>query len=456
MRQIWKSFQGLYFASLMMLTGSGLLSTYLALRLSADQVDGLWIGALMAANYVGLVLGGKVGHRLIGRVGHIRAYATCAGIVGAAVLGLGLIDWLPVWLFLRMIVGLGMMCQYMVIESWLNEQAAPKQRGMVFSGYMIASYMGLVLGQMILVVHPGLGPELLMLVAMCFALCLVPVAMTRSIHPAPLHPAPLEPRFFISRVPQSLTTVLGAGLIVGAFYGLAPLYAAQQGLSTEHVGMFMACCILAGLMVQWPLGLLSDRYDRAQLMRAFAAVLTVVALPLAVLPSMPLEVLFLVGFVVSLVQFSLYPLAVAFANDHVEGERRVSLTAMLLMTFGIGASIGPLAAGALMKALGSNMLYAFVCLTSLSLVFLIRPKAVTHLHQVDDAPLHHVAMPDSMSSSPLVVALDPRVDEQVVQDQMQTTVEPAAEPEAEVEQPVEPKAQDEAVVDVKDEEINRP
>ncbi|EPN03415.1 major facilitator family transporter, partial [Pseudomonas syringae pv. actinidiae ICMP 18804] len=55
MRQIWKSFRALYFASLMMLIGSGLLSTYLALRLAADQVDSLWVGALMAANYFGLV-----------------------------------------------------------------------------------------------------------------------------------------------------------------------------------------------------------------------------------------------------------------------------------------------------------------------------------------------------------------------------------------------------------------
>ena len=112
----------------------------------------------MAANYFGLVLGGKIGHRLIARVGHIRAYSACAGIVGAAVLGHGLIDWLPAWLFLRVIVGLGMMCQYMVIESWLNEQADAKQRGLVFSGYMIASYLGLVLGQLILVMHPAPGP----------------------------------------------------------------------------------------------------------------------------------------------------------------------------------------------------------------------------------------------------------------------------------------------------------
>jgi MFS family permease len=124
---------------------------------------------------------------------------------------------------------------------------------------------------------------------------------------------------------------------------------------------------------------------------------------------------------------------VAFSNDHVEGDRRVSLTAMLLVTYGVGASIGPLLAGVLMKFLGSQSLYAFFSFFALVLVWRIRPKAVTNLHQVDDAPLHHVAMPDSMSSSPLVAALDPRVDEQVVQDQMQTPVEPEPEPEVEPE-----------------------
>lgn len=424
MRQIWKNFRALYFASLMMLIGSGLLSTYLALRLAADEVDGLWVGALMAANYFGLALGGKIGHRLIARVGHIRAYATCAGIVGAAVLGHGLVNYLPAWLFLRVIVGLGMMCQYMVIESWLNEQAESKQRGLVFSGYMIASYSGLVLGQLILVVHPQLGLELLMLVALCFALCLVPVALTRRIHPAPMHPATMEPRFFISRVPQSLSTVLGSGLIVGSFYGLAPLYASQQGLSTEQVGLFMGSCIFAGLLVQWPLGWLSDRCDRALLIRCVAVGIAITALPLALIPEVPLEVLFAAGFLVSLLQFSLYPLAVAFSNDHVEADRRVSLTAMLLVTYGVGASIGPLVAGVLMKQFGSQMLYAFFSFFAVVLVWRIRPKAVTNLHVVDDAPLHHVAMP--AANSPLAAALDPRVDEHMVQEQMQNT-EPSSE-----------------------------
>lgn len=439
MSVILKSFSSLYFATLLMLLGSGLLSTYLALRL-AETADGLWVGALMAANYLGLVLGGKLGHRLIARVGHIRAYVACAGVVTAAVLGHGLSDWLPSWLLLRMLVGLGMMCQYMVVESWLNEQAETSQRGKVFAGYMGASYLGLILGQLVLVVHPTLGLELLMLVALCFALCLVPVALTRKLHPAPLHPAPLEMRFFIDRVPLSLTTIIVAGLLIGSFYGLAPLYGARMGMSTEQVGLFMGCCIIAGLVVQWPMGWLSDRHDRVRLIRGCAALLALAALPLALMPEASLPLLFAGGFVVCALQFSLYPLAVALANDHVEAERRVSLTAMLLVTFGIGASIGPLLAGVLMRFLGANMLYAFVIGCALILVLRIRPEHVTNLHQVDDAPLHHIPMPDSTTSSPLTAALDPRVDEQMVQEQMHETAaaqgagdQAPAEPQAEAE-----------------------
>lgn len=142
-------------------------------------------------------------------------------------------------------------------------------------------------------------------------------------------------------------------------------------------------------------------------------------------------VLFAAGFLVSLLQFCLYPLAVAFSNDHVESERRVSLTAMLLVTYGVGASIGPLVAGVLMQQLGDQMLYAFFTFFSLVLVWRIRPQAVTNLHQVDDAPLLHVAMP--AASSPLAAALDPRVTEQDVQDQMQAPVA-AEDTEAEEQQ----------------------
>ena len=415
---VWKSFRSLYFATLLMLLGSGLLSTYLALHV-AERADGMWVGALMTGFYLGLVLGGKIGHHLIARVGHIRAYVASAGIVTAAVLLHGLTEHLFAWLVLRVVVGMGMMCMYMVVESWLSEQSTSSERGMVFSGYMMASYLGMVLGQLVLAAMPALSLNLLLFVGLCFALCLVPVALTRRIHPEPLRPAPLEPRYFIQRVPLSMLTSLVAGAMVGAFYGLAPLYASRIGLSTQMIGLFMASCIVAGLLVQAPLGWLSDRFDRPTLIRFCSLLLMIVALPQAIWTGLPLPFVFIGGSVVCMLLFSLYPLAVAFANDNIEAEKRVSLTAVLLTTFGVGASISPLLIGVLMKTFGANILYLAFSLFALLIVTRVRPQAISGEHLEAEAPLQHIYMPDGISSSPLAAALDPRIEESHVQEQMQ-------------------------------------
>lgn len=415
---VLSSFRSLYFATMLMLLGSGLLSTYLALQV-AERTNGIWVGALMTAFYLGLVTGGKLGHKLIARVGHIRAYVASAGIVTAATLLHGLLDNLWLWLVLRVIVGLGMMNLYMVIESWLNEQSSSDERGKVFSGYMMASYLGMVIGQLTLASLPELTITLLLIVALCFSLCLVPVALTRRIHPEPLTPATFSPRMFFSEVPVSMFTSLMAGTIVGAFYGLAPLYADRIGLTTQQVGLFMASCVAAGLLVQAPLGFLSDRVDRSKMIRWTSFLLLLTALPLALQTSWPILFVFALGPLSCALIFSLYPLAVAFANDNIAAEKRVSLAAALLTTFGLGASVGPLLVGSLMRAYGPNMLFVIFSLAALAIVLKVRPQVITGQTQVEEAPLPHMAMPDGMASSPLAVALDPRVEEEHVQDQMQ-------------------------------------
>lgn len=414
---IFKSYRGLYFATFMMLLGTGLLSTYLALQV-AERASSIWVGAMMTSFYLGLVGGGKKGHRLIARVGHVRAYAAAAGVVCAAAITHGLVDNLWFWLPLRMLVGVGMMCMYMVVESWLNEQSSSDNRGKVFAGYMMASYLGMVVGQLVLAGLPGQGIELLLLVAMCFSLCLVPVALTRRIHPEPLHPASLSLRYFYQQVPMAMFTTLFAGSVVGAFYGLAPLYASRIGMETRDIGLFMAVCVAAGFLVQLPLGKLSDTFERPKLIRLLSILLLLVAAPLAVETAWPHWMFFVGGGVSCAFVFSLYPLAVAFANDNIEAEKRVSLAAVLLAVFGAGASMGPLLVGGLMGVLGPNMLFVFFCVSAGLVALRVRPQVKTPETEVPEDPVEHLAMPDGMSSSPLVVALDPRIEEEQVQEHM--------------------------------------
>ena len=233
------TFPALYTATLLMLAGSGLFSTYMGLRLTEEGVGDFWVGGLMAAYYFGLVCGGKVGHRLIASVGHIRSYVACAGLATVIVLLHVLVEQLEVWLLLRFVMGAVMMNQYMVIESWLNEQSENHMRGKVFAGYMVAVDLGLVVGQGLLALSPTLDYKPLLLVAICFASCLIPLAVTRRVHPAKLVAAPLEIGFFWKRVPQAMGTIFVAGLMVGAFYGLAPVYASRSGLDTSQASMFV-------------------------------------------------------------------------------------------------------------------------------------------------------------------------------------------------------------------------
>ncbi|TDN60747.1 cyanate permease [Scandinavium goeteborgense] len=431
MKNILNTFLPLYTTTLLMLLGSGLLTTYISLRLAHEDVSGTVIGAITAANYLGLVIGGKVGHNLIARVGHIRAYVSCAGIITASVVGHGLSDFIPLWIFLRMVIGLCMMCQYMVLESWLNDRAESSQRGAIFGLYMVATYLGLCGGQIILMAAAGTGPSMLLIVALCFALCLVPIALTTRTTAQPMTPAPMELGYFFKAIPKLLAATLVMGMAAGAFYGLAPVYAISQGLTTQQTGLFMGVTIFAGMVSQFPLSWLSDRYDRQHLLFYTAVLFALASLPLSILPHLGFYWLLGIAFVSSMAMFSLYPLGVAIANDHVEAERRVSLTACLLMAFGVGACIGPLITGAVMQPFGGNVLYFCftLCGVTIGAISWIRKRQP---EIIVDAPLPHVVMPDSLMSSPLAVALNPSMDEEVIQEAMVDTPPEDAAPEEKI------------------------
>lgn len=403
------SFSSLYFATLLLLLGTGLFNTYLGIRLAEAQVSEIWVGALISVYYLGLVLGARNGHRLIGRVGHIRAYAASAAVVTVAVLAQALVDSLWVWLALRFLAGLAMVTQFMVIENWLNEQTENASRGKVFAFYMVFSGLGTVLGQFSLTLFPELDYQPLIFAAMCSILCLLPVALTRRLHPAILEPAPIMPRYYLSRVPMCLAVVFIAGALTGAFYGLGPVFAYRQNLSSDQVAMFVAVAVAAGLLAQWPMGWLADSMDRAVLLRFNALLLLIISVPLWGWMPMPYWVLLAVSAAFGVFQFTLYPIASAFANDNVDPERRVGLSAIVLMVYGLGAGLGPMAVGAVMREVSPDMFFVFVAVCSAALVLYIRPQSVTGENLSQDAPTQYVPMTE-LQTAPVVAALDPRVD----------------------------------------------
>jgi len=404
------SFSSLYLATLMLLVSTGLFNIYVGVRLTAASVSEVWIGAIMAGYYLGLILGARTGHKLILRVGHIRAYAASAAVATVLVLAQTLVDSLWAWLGFRVVAGVTMVTMFMVLESWLNEQTENHLRGRVFAFYMVCSGLGTVLGQMSLPLFAQLNDAPLVFVAMCTALCLVPIALTRRIHPALQVPAPLNVRYYLSRVKTSFIVLFIAGMITGAFYGLAPSFIARQGVPTHLVSLFLAASVGAGLVSQWPMGWLADRVKRAEMIRINAIVLMLLAIPLWGWWQVPYAALLGFSCVMGVLQFTLYPLGLALANDNVAPERRVGLSAIMLMVYGLGACIGPLVAGFFMRQFDPHAFYIFTSFCAGILAVFVHTQRI-HTEDIrQEAATAFVPVPDTLQSSPAAAALDPRVD----------------------------------------------
>lgn len=343
----------------LLLGGNGLLGTLLAMRSQTEGWGERTTGLVMSGYFVGFFLGTFTAPPLIRRVGHIRAFAFHAALAAAAVLVYPL--WMePIgWMLLRVVTGMALVGLCTVIESWLNAQAAPEHRSRVFGVYMVVSLLALALGQLMLDLQPPRSPVLFSVVAILFALAILPVSATR-LQPPTMAVAPRTHILQICRAaPSAAAGALLAGLALGAFWGLGAVYAASLGLDRSGIGTFMAVTIIGGAALQLPIGRMSDRGDRRSTLALVAALGAMTALLALRFDSQVHALFFLFGGLA----FALYPLAVAHLLDRLPAEQLLAGCSALLLLNGIGAAIGPAVAGALMQRFGPSALPLFFAAT---------------------------------------------------------------------------------------------
>jgi len=354
-----------------LMVGAGGLSTILAFRMGAAGLPSTVVGIVTSMYFVGLVLGTGYCHRLITTVGHIRAFAALGSLMSAATLAhaLTLDPWL--WGALRLIVGFTTVGMYMCTESWLNEKSSNEIRGQVFSLYQVVLYLGQGVGQFLINIPDETGMILYILTSILMSLAILPVAITRV--SAPELPKPV--RFRLGRLwgisPTGMTASLASGTIMGAFYGLGALFAQQAGLATNQTAQFMGAVIIGGLVLQWPIGKLSDTMDRRLVMIGISIATAIVCFLIMNKDVHNGTALLGLGALFGGLSFTLYPLAVAYANDYIDAEDRVPASGGLMMSYGIGASIGPTLGSVVMDMLGAPGMFVYIGIVALILTVFI-------------------------------------------------------------------------------------
>ncbi len=359
---ILKNSWALLLGMFLLMLGNGTQGTLLSVRGALEGFGPTTMSYVMTAYYVGFLLGSKLAPRLIRRVGHVRVFAALASLVSAAFIGYAMAPDPYIWAVLRLVVGFGFSGVYVVAESWLNDAATNETRGQALSAYMIVQMLGLVLAQFLILTADPSGFVLFAVISILVSVSFAPILL--SVSPAPAFhaskPMTLKRLFHTSPLGAMGAFILGG--VLSVLFGMTAVFATELGLATAEISLLVGVSYLGAVVMQYPIGWMSDRMDRRLLIvivTGFAAVSISIALPFADSFYMRLAL----GFLIGSTGGPLYSLLIAHTNDYLEPEDMANASGALVFLNGIGAAGTPVLVGLAMARYGAfSYYYALILL----------------------------------------------------------------------------------------------
>lgn len=335
------------------------------------------IGALGSAHFFGFFIGCWWAPRLMGAVGHSRAFAafTAAGTIG--LIAHMMIVNPTAWALLRILSGACVAGCYTVIEAWLNAKVTNETRGRAMGIYRVVDISGSLAAQMVIgVLSPAAYFSYNLLALACCA-ALLPITVSRVEQPAMPAAPRLRPGLAWRRSPLGAVGVVVSGVTGAAFRMVGPIYGVKVGLSADSIALFLAAYVLGGGVAQFPLGWLADKFDRRGVLIGLSVAAVLACGATVLMADMGRDGVFLAAFLFGMATIPIYSLSAAHAHDFATSEERVELSAALMFLYAVGAIASPLFASTLIQQFGASAMFAFIALTHAALLAfgLIRMRA---------------------------------------------------------------------------------
>ena len=289
-----------------LMLGAGLQGTEISLRATLEGFPAPLTGAVMSCYYIGYMFGTALAPRLVRRVGHIRVFAAMAALACASILAQGLFIAALPWALLRGLSGLAFAGIYVVAESWLNESSSRATRGSLLAVYMVVLYIGLGSSQFLLIPTDPRTTAPFMLVAILISLAIVPIVVAAQHAPEIALPQKVRYRDLYRDSPLGVVAVTVAGMVTSNVYSMGPVYARLSGLDTSGVATFMGVSVLSAVVMQFPVGRLSDRIDRRTVIAGICLLATLERRGARGLSTLPHGLVLVVAAVFSGLAFTLY------------------------------------------------------------------------------------------------------------------------------------------------------
>jgi len=357
----------------------GFQGNLLGIRSVIENFNFIATGIMMSAYFVGFFIGATVVPKLVTKVGHIRVFAAFASMASlSSLVHVVFVD--PyVWIFARFLTGFSMIGIFIIVESWLNDRANNKTRGKVLSLYMLITYVGMALGNLLLNVSEPKYYEPFILISLLFSIALIPILLTKRKPPKFRKNSAIKINELFKISPFGTISMFCTGFIFAPIFSLLSVYAVTMKLGIFETSLLLVGVMLSGALFQWPIGSLSDKYDRRKIIIGSCLAAIIFSLSAIFvsgvgnsLPNLFIEStvsfnyfstvmdksrLFIFIILLAGVTLPLFSLILALVNDYIPKEKFVAAGSGLNILFGLGAMAGPIMCSILMHFLGPNGLF---------------------------------------------------------------------------------------------------
>lgn len=335
----------------LIMLGNGMHFTLIGLRGDIEGFSAAELAVVTSGYFLGFLSGARFTPILIQRVGHVRVFAALGSFMSGALIAFTLLAEPWSWTILRILIGFCMSGIYVAAESWLNNAATNENRGKLLSAYMLAQTLGIIGAQGLLNLGDAATATLFIGASILVSISFGPILLSVTPVPAVQVVRPMSMRKLFVSTPLGTVGIFLLGGVYATQSSMGAVFGTQINLSAAQISLFVAMLFAGALVLQYPIGWLSDRMDRRVLIFG-AASLGAVACAVGFLMGRTQETLLASAFVAGGVTTPLYALFLAYTNDFLSSEDMPAASGGLVFTFGLGAILGPIVTGYAMQVLG--------------------------------------------------------------------------------------------------------
>ncbi|UWQ05802.1 MFS transporter [Aliiroseovarius crassostreae] len=359
MFQVLKSSWALLLGMMLLMVGNGVQGTLLGIRGGIEGFSTFHMSIVMSGYFAGFLFGSRLTPLMIRRVGHVRVFAALGSFISAVLILYPAMTHPIAWTALRVVIGFCFSGVYVTAESWLNNAADNENRGKALSLYLIVQMVGIITAQYLLVLGDPGGFMLFILPSVLVSIAFAPILLSISPTPAFENTKGMSLRELFLLSPLGFVGIMVVGGVYAAMFGMSAVFGSEIGMSVGEISFFVSMFYIGGLVLQYPIGWISDRADRRLLILVVAGIAGVASF-VPLFAGSSYYAFLVAAFFVGGMTNPLYALLLAYVNDYLDVDDMAAASAGLIFVNGIGAIMGPVVTGWIMSVLGPQGFFVYM------------------------------------------------------------------------------------------------